>query len=156
MSGREPDSELSLQPLTAKRYRQLLAEMAAADRPLADQPGLAAIRCGASAFAVAMGDGRTIAAGGLVKIWPGRAAMWWLVGIAAGDAAIAKTKEALQSLIAERSGDADFRRIETYLPTSAQWAAAWAAGFGLISEARMRCWGTGGEDFDICATVARQ
>lgn len=145
-------------PLTPELFGwAVLEETDPVTQELAQQPGWAASFVGPGTIGEAMlGDGRVLAAGGLVPMWPGRGMAWLMLSPFAGrrDRAIALTRAQTQMKAAQQH--AAWRRIEMYVRADAPWRDTFGDLMDMQCEGLMRGFDPFGRDYLLFARVAKE
>jgi hypothetical protein len=111
-------------------------------------PGYVAALCASGNAYTALVDGRAVAFGGCLEMWPGRAFMWSLIGEDAG--------RHMRFLVRAADGylkAAPWRRIEAAVACDFEAGHRLVRMLGFEFEGRMRAFSPDGADHDLYARV---
>ena len=80
-------------------------------------------------------NGEIVALGGHTPLWPGRTAVWGVIGANSGPAMLAMTREILRQI---RDMQVEFERIEAYVERHHAEGHRWMRALGFRKEGTMR------------------
>ena len=100
-----------------------------------------------------IGDGRVLAAGGLIPQVPGRALAWLMLSAAARRGERVLALRQVQTVLAERHADPAFRRIEMFVRAAEPWCGSFGQLMGFEREGLLRAWDELGRDYVLFARV---
>jgi hypothetical protein len=153
---RKPTPVARIVPLTEE-----LLSWAMAEEPdpltawLADRlPGWARQFTAPTSIGMALiGEGRVLAAGGLIPQWPGRAYAWLMLSPRAKWRHKTQALRQLRRTMAEMEQRPEWRRIEMFVRADAPWCDRFAEFVGMQFEGLARAWDPLGRDYKLFARV---
>lgn len=94
-------------------------------------------------------DGRIVACGGFLLMWPGRIYAWSLLSHDVGPREMLKLHCVVRKILASRKE----HRIEAACDSNFKNAHRWLRALGFQREAKMRCYTPDGRDCDLYARI---